>query len=522
MAATRRGGATVHWQSSEQVAEAAGAEGVAGRQGGLAARRAYSFPAALLEQPPTLPPRLPGRKWGRGSIGAAAEAQQLVRVKNRYAAALDAAIDEEVVAAMLSVDLDEDHHIHREGGGSARELVLRARGQVAASAAVVARMMPKCETRKGSVQRQYFDIRQSERSRRIDDLVKLIRADDSHYSLHYDDDDEMVQSVAEVVDALEGDSARATIVNEASNMRHWLAFCEARGTKVFRDRPWVKGDSVHKLEMGIAVEALIYIYKHMQKRPGYKTPPKPASAVAVLRGVARAHRRMGYEFVDLTAVASAANKLTMKYMEINGYKSLLPKRAPPITNDEIERLLKEGEGAIPDGTALGPFPYRRDSKVGRSFRGVIATLAQCGFRGDEVALVNGKHFSGETCLSRASIRWKFGDGDWTSSPTREQLEGLRDGDMVMIIPPPSKADKFGTAWGNNPVYLAYRGAAKINAARELAQIELAEMASGEEARRKIPLFAGPNGAMLRRGDLAVMLRHALLVVGVATGCTQRM
>ena len=139
-------------------------------------------------------------------------------------------------------------------------------------------MMPKCETRKGSAQRQYFEIRQSERSRRIDDMVKLIRADDSHYSLHYDDDDEMVQSVAEVVDALEGESARATIVNEASNMRHWLAFCEARGTKIFRDRPWVKGDSIHKKEVAIAVEALLFIYKHMQKRPGYKTPPKPASA----------------------------------------------------------------------------------------------------------------------------------------------------------------------------------------------------------------------------------------------------
>lgn len=112
-------------------------------------------------------------------------------------------------------------------------------------------------------------------------------------------------------------------------------------------------------------------------------------------------------------------------------------------------MLKEGEGATPDGAALGPFTYQRESQVGRSFRGVIATLARCGFRGDEVALVDGKRFSGETCLSRASIRWKFGDADWTSSPTREQLEGLRDGDLVMIIPPPSKADKFGTAWGRS-------------------------------------------------------------------------
>ena len=141
MAATRRlservaeAAGAVHWQLSERVAEAAGAEGVAVRRGGLEARREYSFPAALLEQPPAVPPRLPGRKWGRGSIGAAAESQQLVRGKNRYAAAIDAAIDEEVVAAMLSIDLDEDYHISREGGGSARELVLRARGQVAASA----------------------------------------------------------------------------------------------------------------------------------------------------------------------------------------------------------------------------------------------------------------------------------------------------------------------------------------------------------------------------------------------------
>ena len=86
----------------------------------MEARSAYSVPAALLEQPPALPPRLPGRKWGRGSIGDAAESEYLVRVKNRHGAALDASIDEEVVAAMLSMDLDEDHPTHRGGGGGAR------------------------------------------------------------------------------------------------------------------------------------------------------------------------------------------------------------------------------------------------------------------------------------------------------------------------------------------------------------------------------------------------------------------
>ena len=120
MAATWRGGAAMHWKSPERAAEAAGAGSVAGGRGGLEARSAYSVPAALLEQPPALPPRLPGRKWGRGAIGAAAESEYLVRVKNRYGAALDASIDEEVVAAMLSMDLDEDHPTHREGGGGAR------------------------------------------------------------------------------------------------------------------------------------------------------------------------------------------------------------------------------------------------------------------------------------------------------------------------------------------------------------------------------------------------------------------
>lgn len=57
------------------------------------------------------------------------------------------------------------------------------------------------------------------------------------------------------------------------------------------------------------------------------------------------------------------------------------------------------------------------------------------------------------------------------------------------------------------IYLEYRSATKINAVRELARIELAGMASGEEERQKLPLFTGPNGAMLQRGDLAVMRRN---------------
>ena len=157
---------------------------------------------------------------------------------------------------------------------------------------------------------------------------------------------------------------------------------------------------------------------------------------------------------------------------------------------------------------------------GRSFRAVVATMAQCGFRGDEVSLGAGKKFNGKTCISYANMRGWFGAylpggnvKDWVANPSADQLAGLKDGDLVMIIPPPSKADRFGTSWGNAPCYLEYSSSAGINAAHELAQLELHHPKLGA-AKEATPLFRTDDGGAFTRSELAIWDRDSLICTGV--------
>ena len=93
------------------------------------------------------------------------------------------------------------------------------------------------------------------------------------------------------------------------------------------------------------------------------------------------------------------------------------------------------------------------------------------------------------------------------------LDNLQDGDLMLIIPPTSKADRFGTGWGNSPLYLAYSSSDSINAPREIAAIEIALPCKGE-ARESTPLLTSRSGEMIRREDLAKAMRSALLATNV--------
>ena len=173
---------------------------------------------------------------------------------------------------------------------------------------------------------------------------------------------------------------------------------------------------------------------------------------------------------------------------------MLTRRAPPYQVHEIVAQLR-----LQDDRLLNSKPFKRQSLSGRSFMAAVATMAQCGFRGDEVSLGAGKKFKGKTCISYANVRWWFGAylpgsnvKDWVANPSADQLAGLKGGDKVMIIPPPSKADRFGTSGGNAPCYLEYSSSAGINAARELAQLELHHPKLGA-AREATPLFRTDDG-----------------------------
>ena len=100
-----------------------------------------------------------------------------------------------------------------------------------------------------------------------------------------------------------------------------------------------------------------------------------------------------------------------------------------------------------------------------------------------------------------------------ADPTEAQLRSLREGDYVIIIPPPSKSDQFAIAWGSAPIYLAWHAAKKVCAARELQQLELQHPVRGA-ARRTTPLFTHADGKMFTRAWLAKAVALALPLVDV--------
>ena len=71
--------------------------------------------------------------------------------------------------------------------------------------------------------------------------------------------------------------------------------------------------------------------------------------------------------------------------------------------------------------------------------------------------------------------------------------------MMAVTPPPSKADKFGTGWGNDPIYLVYSSTAKLCAAKVLATIEIRQPCMGKE-RVETPLFVNTQGDMIHRRE----------------------
>ena len=87
--------------------------------------------------------------------------------------------------------------------------------------------------------------------------------------------------------------------------------------------------------------------------------------------------------------------------------------------------------------------------------------------------------------------WRIG-GTLVVSPTRLQLANLTEADCAVLVPPPSKTDKFGVIWGDKPIYLPVRFNETMCAALSLRDLELTFPCRGTQ-RLTIPLFQFEEG-----------------------------
>jgi hypothetical protein len=197
----------------------------------------------------------------------------------------------------------------------------------------------------------------------------------------------------------------------------------------------------------------------------------------------------------------------------HGPESLMTHRTEPLSNEMVDWLVLAPSGTtLGDGTTLD-----LSSLASVSMRACFAVMARTGFRADEVSLRGGHEFTKKK-LSRWHLRWRI-DGEWVYSPAAAQVRSLAEGDFAVLIPPCSKADQFGIEWGPSPIWLRYSASERVNAARELAALELKHPVSGED-RRTTPLFVDGRKQAIGITQLRARFK-ALLLAKVNPDAVQR-
>ena len=66
---------------------------------------------------------------------------------------------------------------------------------------------------------------------------------------------------------------------------------------------------------------------------------------------------------------------------------------------------------------------------------------------------------------------------------------IADGDCAVVHPATSKADPFALTFGDRPIWLPYIAGDILNAAANLAELEVAFPCRGAAERRRTPLFS---------------------------------
>ena len=318
--------------------------------------------------------------------------------------------------------------------------------------------------------------------------------------------DEADHLALRLVQLLEGAAARNTLRGERSAWKHWTAFCVHRNVNPFRPDVRSMSHVEYDKETLTLALALLFVFGRMSCRKGRKRPPKPASALAVLRSIRRAHDRLGVHMADLSLAARLADSLNKEYIADHGWEALQVDRVAPLTNALIAGML--GAKRV-SGKSVG-------AVMGRA---LWATLAQTGFRKAEVSIGSGAVF-GNDCLTRHNLRWRIG-GVEVADPTLEQLLSLRDGDLAILIPPKSKCDQYGLEWGQAPIYLRFSSSAPICAARALRDVEVALPRHGLQQREGTALFTTDAGAPLTSSAVDTLFKACLRDAGVPSTAVAR-
>ena len=301
-----------------------------------------------------------------------------------------------------------------------------------------------------------------------DALAKALCRDNTDQAICGGDYGQMLTCCEVAIEAADSAFALKTAKQDVSNWRAWKKYCSVMKTKPMRAPVNPQTDRVGYLrEVVLLVNALVYFIKNKQPksfadRKSGKTI-RPQSAMNILLGVNRVLKRNYSSLIPLKAIALALKGMMRKFIVKFGPTSLVPKRREAFTNGMINLMLSDQL----QGKTLGPFGLLDwKALTGKLLRLAFSIAVAAGFRKAEL------FYSDEEtcCLTWELLTWHI-NGKTHKKPSRDMLNNLKEGDYLLITPPPSKSDPFNTVWGALPVYLAFHEATR-NAAAALREVML--------------------------------------------------
>jgi hypothetical protein len=181
----------------------------------------------------------------------------------------------------------------------------------------------------------------------------------------------------------------------------------------------------------------------------------------VLLAVRRVFKRNLLVLLDWKQVSMALKGLCKDFLSKHGPRSLIPKRAAPLTNELYLALAEHNQDfniSKQDRLCWG-------DRRGKALRAALGVARASGMRKEELRL-----------LMRGSVSF-FISGVVHHRPSPAQLAALSRNDFLVIVPPPSTADQLGVIWGSLPIYIPVRqgpGCAATLVANLLLDSEMAD------------------------------------------------
>ena len=290
-----------------------------------------------------------------------------------------------------------------------------------------------------------------------------------------------------------------TAQQDVYNWTAWTGYCDTMNTNPLRPPVDPVNDRVGYLREVVLLTNALTFFMRTRKGKSYAMI-KPQSAMNILLGANRVLRQQHLSFIPLKALALPLKGLMRKFVLTFGPVSLVPKRREPFTNGMIDSLV-----SLPAGSSLGSIgKFDCLSILGKSWIAAVAVSTSAGFRKAEMFQSNAETFY----LMWSLISWNFGgcpDGS-VADPSDEQLMALKEGDYLVITPPPSKSDQFNMAWGSHPIYIAFHNQVR-NAARAVAALALAVAKDRRRPTRAV--FVTDNKQPLQARHMASAMHHAV-------------